>query len=427
MSDIQDQMPALGDVSSDSLTQAADKITQSLKPPFFVQAVSGISQSQKLKLFNWMYDHLPCLINEADIAFLTEEISPASIDQRLQENIRVLHSPESIVLKELILQDPLAFRRLLLGKLQQLNIMSGFSVDSDYFLSKDNKHLLIIVETSIAITDFGRSREMLDYLYRVLDEHVSAGIQYRVICGHRYTVANSETIRSDLWRVFAISITGLLLLFAIFLHIWRALFVFVMPIAALLTGATVTGLLFGTISAVTVGFGAVLLGISADFGLHVFYGLQQSHTGTRRVLADLTKPLSYCALTTIGVFAVLLFSSLPGQRQLAVFSIAGIATALLFALFVMPHLMPASPVLSLKKLSLPRARVFAVPLWLVIALVAAIPATHVRFDGNIRSIGMMPKDILEDEIRIRDTWGAVREQAIVFCTAESPELAIVRR
>ena len=424
VSDIQDQMPALGEVSSDSLTQAADKITQSLKPPFFVQAVSGISQSQKLKLFNWMYDHLPCLINEADIAFLTEEISPASIDQRLQENIRVLHSPESIVLKELILQDPLAFRRLLLGKLQQLNIMSGFSVDSDYFLSKDNKHLLIIVETSIAITDFGRSREMLDYLYRVLDEHVPAGIQYRVICGHRYTVANAETIQSDLWRVFAISITGLLLLFAIFLHNWRALFVFVMPIAALLTGATVTGLLFGTISAVTVGFGAVLLGISADFGLHVFYGLQQSHTGTRRVLADLTKPLSYCALTTIGVFAVLLFSSLPGQRQLAVFSIAGIATALLFALFVMPHLMPASPVLSLKKLSLPRARVFAVPLWLVITLVAAIPATHVRFDGNIRSIGMMPKDILEDEIRIRDTWGAVREQAIVFCAAESPEKAL---
>ncbi|MEE9575746.1 MAG: hypothetical protein V3W03_06545, partial [Gammaproteobacteria bacterium] len=105
------------------------------------------------------------------------------------------------MLKELILQDPLAFRRLLLGKLQQLNIMSGFSVDSDYFLSKDNKHLLIIVETSIAITDFGRSREMLDCLYQVLDEHVPAGIQYRVICGHRYTVANAETIQSDLWRV----------------------------------------------------------------------------------------------------------------------------------------------------------------------------------------------------------------------------------
>jgi predicted exporter len=422
--DTQGQTPTQGDVSVDSLTQAADKITESLKPPLFVQAVSGISQSEKLKLFNWMYDRLPCLVNEEDIAFLKEEISPASIDRQLQENIKVLHSPESVVLKKLILQDPLAFRRLLMGKLQQLNMMSGFSMDSDYFLSKDNKHLLIIAETSIAITDFGGSREMLDYLYGVLDEFTPPGVQYRVICGHRYTVANAETIQSDLWRVFAVSITGLLLIFVIFLHNWRALFVLVMPASALLIGVAVTALFFGTVSAITIGFGAVLLGISVDFGLHVFYGLQQEHTDTRQVLAELTKPLSFCALTTIGVFAVLLFSNLPGQRQLAVFSITGIVTALLFALFVMPHLIPARPVLSLKKLSLPRARAFIVPLWIFIALVAVIPATRVSFDGNIRSIGMIPEDVLEDELQIKDTWGAVREQALVFCAAESPEEAL---
>jgi predicted exporter len=424
VSDTQDQTSAQGDVSADILTQAADKITESLKPPLFVQAVSGISQSEKLKLFNWMFDRLPCLVNEEDIAFLKEQITPASIDRQLQENIKVLHSPESVVLKKLILQDPLAFRRLLLVKLQQLNMMSGFSVDSDYFLSKDNKHLLIIAETSITITDFGGSRKMLDYLYRVLDEFKPQGIQYRVICGHRYTVANAETIQSDLWRVFAVSITGLLLIFVIFLHNWRALFVLVMPASALLIGVAVTALFFGTVSTITIGFGAVLLGISVDFGLHVFYGLQQEHTDTRRVLAELTKPLSFCALTTIGVFAVLLFSNLPGQRQLAVFSITGIVTALLFALFLMPHLMPARPVLSLKNLSLPRARAFTVPLWIFIALVAAIPATRVSFDGNIRSIGMIPKDVLEDELQIKDTWGAVREQALVFCAAESPEEAL---
>jgi len=424
ISDTQNQTPALGDVSADSLTQAADKITESLKPPLFVQAVSGISQSEKLKLFNWMYDRLPCLVNNEDIAFLEEQISPASIDRQLQENIKVLHSPESVVLKKLILQDPLAFRRFLLGKLQHLNMISDFAVDSDYFLSKDNKHLLIIAESSIAITDFGGSREMLDYLYGVLDEFTPPGIQYRVICGHRYTVANAETIQGDLWRVFAVSITGLLLIFMIFLHNWRALFVLVLPASALLIGIAVTALFFGTVSTITIGFGAVLLGISIDFGFHVFYGLQQEHTDTRRVLIELTKPLSFCALTTIGVFAVLLFSNLPGQRQLAVFSITGIVTALLCSLFVMPHLMPDYTVLSLKKLSLPRARVFTVPLWIFIALVAAIPATRLSFDGNIRSIGMIPKDVLEDELQIKDTWGAVREQALVFCAAESPEEAL---
>jgi predicted exporter len=48
----------------------------------------------------------------------------------------------------------------------------------------------------------------------------------------------------------------------------------------------------------------------------------------------------------------------------------------------------------------------------------------VSFDGNIRSIGMIPEDVLEDEIQIKDTWGAVREQALVFCAAASPEKAL---
>ncbi len=410
--------------SVESLTQAADKITESLKGPFFVQAISGISQAEKLELFNWMYDRLPCLFNESDIALLAEEISPVSIGRRLEENIRLLHSLESVVLKKLILQDPLAFRTFLLDKLQHLNMMSGFSVNSDYFLSEDDRHLLIIAETPIAMTDFARSREMLDYLYGVLDEFTPAGMQYRVICGHRYTVANAETIQSDLFRVFAISISGLLLIFAIFLRTWRALFVFVIPVVSLLTGIAVTGLVFGKISSITVGFGAVLLGISADFGLHVFYGLQQVNIDARRVLSDLAKPLVYCALTTIGVFSVLLFSALPGQRELAVFSITGITAALLFSLFVVPHLIPSRPVLSLKNLSLPRGRAFVLPLWILIAVLAVVPAVRVKFDGNIRNIGLIPKSILEDEIQIKETWGAVRDQALVFCTGESPEEAL---
>ena len=412
------------EVSVETMTNAADEITEALGPPYFTQAICGISQGEKLRVFNWMYDHLPCLVDGGDIEFLEEETTPDAVARQMEENIKILHSPESVVMKRLIVQDPMALRRLLLSKLGQLNMVSGFSADSDYFLTGDNKHLLIIADTSVAITDFGNSREMLNQLYGKLDELTPNGISYRVICGHRYTVTNAETIQSDLWRVFAISITGLVLIFVIFLHNLRAMFVFVIPTAALVVGIAVTGLFFGEVSAITIGFGAVLLGISADFGLHVFYGLQQADMDKRQVMAELTKPLCYCAMTTIGVFAVLLFSALPGQRQLAVFSISGILTALVFALFVMPHLMPAGPVIKLKQLSLPQAKKFILPLWIIIALVAVIPASRVRFDGNLRSIGMMPKNILRDEMQIKEIWGGVREQALIFCDADSAEEAL---
>ena len=410
--------------STDLLIQTANEVTESLKPPYFTQVVSGITQSQKLTLFNWMYDSLPCLLSDSDIERLQNKISPEGIRRQLHENIKVLHSPDSVVLRKLILQDPLAFRELLLDKLKLLSLVSNISADEDYFISKDNKHLLIIVETPIAITDFGSSRDMLDYLYKVLDEHTLPGIRYRVICGHRYTVANASTIQTDLWRVLFISITGLLLLFAIFLRTWRALFVFLIPLGALLIGTSAAGCFFQKVSAITIGFGAVLLGISADFGLHVFYGFQEQHTNARRILTGLVRPLSFCALTTIGVFSVLLFSALPGQRQLAVFSIAGIAAALSLALFVMPHFMPARAVVALTKLSLPRTKTFWWLLWLLVILISIIPATRVKFDSNLRSIGMIPKDILQDELIIKDTWGGVREQAFVLCAADNPEKAL---
>ena len=135
------------DGSEGILEETADRITERLKGPYFQQAVCGISQEQKIQLFTWIYDRLPCLINDADVELIEGKITPAAIQHQLQENIRVLHSPESIILKHFLLQDPLAFRELLLGKLQQLNLVSDLSTESDYFLSKDNRHLLIIAET----------------------------------------------------------------------------------------------------------------------------------------------------------------------------------------------------------------------------------------------------------------------------------------
>lgn len=410
---------------TDSLIQTADNITALLKPPYFSHVISGITQSQKLTLFNWMYDNLPCLLTEPDIERLQNQISPDGIRRHLQENVKILHSPDSVVLRKLILQDPLAFRELLLDKLKSLSLVSNISADDDYFISQDRRHLLIIAETPIAFTDFGSSRDMLNYLYQVLDEHTLPGIKYRVVCGHLYTLANANTIQSDMWRVLIISTAGMLLVFGIFLRNWRViLFVFLIPFAALLIGASATRYVFSTVSAITIGFGAVLLGISDDFGLHVFYKLQEKSVDARRVLADMTTPLLYCALTAVSVFAVLLFSSLPGQRQLAVFCIVGIFTALLFALFVMPHLMPTQSKVTLAKLSLPRTKALALPVWMSIVLISIVPAVRVKFDGDLRSIGIVPKSVLRDEQAIKNTWGGIREQALVFSSAENLEKAM---
>jgi predicted exporter len=410
--------------SSERLTAAADKITESLKGPYFTDSMSGINQEQKLRLFNWMYDRLPCLFTEQDVRNLESKIAPAAVTSQLQDNIKVLGSPESVVLKKLILKDPLAMRGLLLGKLKQLSVVQGFSADSDYFLSTDGKRLLIIAETPIAMTDYVGGRKMLDDLYGKLKAAVPTGMKYRVICGHRYTVANAETIQKDLLRVFAVSIGGLLAVAVIFLPAWRAQVVFLIPTAAFLVGAGVVGAVYGRISGITLGFGSVLLGITSDYALYVFYGFQEDGVDPKSVVKELARPMLYCALMAIGVFAVLLLSALPGQRELAVFSIAGLVAALVVALIVQPHLMRSRKVVRVYDISIPRSPAWIRGVWAVVIIACIVPALGVRFDANLRSVGMIPPDVLADEMAVKKTWGGVREQAMVFAIAGTGEEAL---
>ena len=53
----------------------------------------------------------------------------------------------------------------------------------------------------------------------------------------------------------------------------RALLVFLLPIVILGPALALTGLVDGSVSAITIGFGAVLLGVTIDYGLHVYFSL----------------------------------------------------------------------------------------------------------------------------------------------------------
>ena len=119
----------------------------------------------------------------------------------------------------------------------------------------------------------------------------------------------------------------------------RSIWVFLIPLAVLAVSGVAVLAVYGSVSAITVGFGAVLLGITVDFGLHVYYALRSGEAPPEQTVAEVARPVLFGALTTIGAFAVLLFSDLPGQRQLAVFSIAGLIAALALALLVLPHLL----------------------------------------------------------------------------------------
>jgi predicted exporter/lauroyl/myristoyl acyltransferase len=117
---------------------------------------------------------------------------------------------------------------------------------------------------------------------------------------------------------------------------WRPLGWLVVALAVVLTGALAAGgLVLGTLNAVSLGFGAILLGLAVDGGL-VAYAEAAAHPGQapaelRRRLAPV---LAWSAVTTAVAFLLLNAAGLPGLSQLGTLVGLGILLAPVVMLFL---------------------------------------------------------------------------------------------
>jgi predicted exporter len=246
-----------------------------------------------------------------------------------------------------------------------------------------------------------------------------------MISGHRYTLANIDAIKKDIVIILICSSLGIFILFLLFFRSFGGIFVFLTPICVLCIAAAGVSVFYRTVSAVTIGFGAVLLGISVDFAIHVYFAMRSDPSNPAAAIAQVSRPISFCALTTLGAFGVLSFSSLPVQRELAVFSIIGVCVSLILSLTTLPHVvrLPQMPKKNEKtyiKKELRLARKWLVYGWLAILVICVWQGTKLHFDGDLRSLSLVPDEIRNVESTLQRTWGNFRGTAVIF--AEGPDL-----
>jgi uncharacterized protein len=148
------------------------------------------------------------------------------------------------------------------------------------------------------------------------------------------------------------------------------------------------------------------------------------------VLSDVFPPLVFTALTTMAAFVVMLFSSLPIQRQLAVFSLIGIIAALLLALIVLPHLIGTTRAKPLVTVSPRTGSPIRSPLWVILCWGGIVGlcvwgTSRLQFNGDLKAVNFVTDEIKHAEAALRDTWGDFRNRAMVF--VEAPDLQTALR
>jgi predicted exporter len=417
------------DTSGSDLIKAVDRLADAMAPPFFSRVVTGPGESLSWDFMSWLINAEPNLTTAQDLIKFDQMLTTENARRNLKELYAKLLTSEGSALKRLFQLDPLQLRSIGLEKLRFLNIIPQMQLKDGHFISTDGQNALIIADTPLEFTDPLLARDMLSHFQRLAGKAVPETINVSVISGHRYTLANTNTIKRDVVKILICSSLGLFLVFLFFLRNWGGFFVFLVPLGVFCMAAAGVSLVYDSLSAVTIGFGAVLLGISMDFAIHVYFALQTRTSDAAAAVAQVSRPVFFCALTTLGSFGVLLFSSLPVQRQLAVFLMIGIGGSLILSLITLPHLViPAQLPDKSGRDRVPQkfrpAPKAVILVWLVLLAFCTWQATKLEFNGDLRALNLVPEDIRAAETALRKTWGDIRGKAVIFAGGSDLQSAL---
>ncbi|GAB3745811.1 MMPL family transporter [Lysobacter olei] len=242
---------------------------------------------------------------------------------------------------------------------------------------------------------------------------------------------------------FEVNVIGLGSLAAVLLLVWlafRSLRPILLVALSLLVGVaaalSVTALLFGKVHLLTLVFGASLVGVAEDYGIHWFASRQGHPREPRwRLLRWLLPGMLLAWLTSALAYLALGLAPFPGLRQMAVFSVAGLAAAFATVICWFPWLerdAPAATPLS-KAMTGWLARwphVRASRAWFIAALVAAIIALgglwQLRSDDDLRNLQSSPKTLVMQQVEISRLLGLPSPAQFYLVRAPDAETLLQR-
>ena len=246
----------------------------------------------------------------------------SDLDRALALALAQASLPMGRELLEMFREDPVQNYRELQNRLKQKAVLKGLTKKNGVFYDSESKRYVVPIKfahppAEAALSEvFAEKLKSLCKPYGNCDRWIFFGT-------HAATLENREQIHKDLSVASWFGTLGMLGFFLLLIFLRRWQFVWMIPVImiSVVVGGWVTVLIYGSIHGLTLSFGMGIVGLSLDYALH-----SALNTGSKQAWKSNIAGL----LTTIGVLAVMAFSSVPLLQQLMVFS--GIGLCLSFAL-----------------------------------------------------------------------------------------------
>jgi len=413
----------------EELVSAGDVFQGALGAPLVTSVKGSLPQTDILADLAVFMRYLPQTFDSSDIEDLGSKINADYIRQRLGAVWRQALMPSVSLAMSFSRIDPLGLSARFFKTVQRLHSSLGYdvSVKENHLVSKDDRHLLYILQTPIRMTDVAGSRRLLEYLKQKTSA-LPGYVKALIVCGHNHSVSNEDIIKKDIFFTSAAVSVVFLAVFLIFFRDWRAVLMFFMPAVAVVFAAAICAVFWGRLSYFIVGLGAVIVGIADDYGIHVYSTVRQRGPAASSI-APLVKPLISAALITCSVFASFFLSAVKGYHELAMFAIISIIICLVFSIFLLPHILKRSDAALEEKdapapLKKPKGDFFRVLIWLAFMAVCLAGIKNFHFSGDVLLLDGSSAGVLADEKKFHDIWGGKNKPALLVATGSSEDQAL---
>lgn len=328
----QEQIYTVAAAFSDSLHSVED---------YIIDVQGQVEEEQIDFTFGFIYQNLPLFLNERDYDLIETGLHPDSIKNTIKTTYNTLISPTGIVARNILLNDPLGLTFRGLEKLKTLRIADDFELRNDFLTTKDGNLILLFITPRFSGTETVQN----EFFVRKLNEiKEKINFQFKDEVRLSYfgspfiAVANAQQIKADIRNTIVISVSLLMLMLVFFYRkIYIPLIIFIPAICGGLLAMAVMYFLKTSISAISISIGAVLLGITIDYSLHIITHYRE-HTDIQTLYKHVVLPILTSSMTTAVAFLCLLFVHSEVLRDLGIFASISVLVSAIASLIIIPHL-----------------------------------------------------------------------------------------
>lgn len=330
------------------LIEFANKLNNKLikYQPDLIKSINyQVSDKVMYDVYDIFFENLPIFLEEKDYKKIDSLIQQSSIENSVKNNFKTLISPASMVMKQFIMKDPLHITPIILKKLNSFQIGDNYEIYNSRIFTKDKKNLNIFITSAFPSGETQKNGKLIQALNKTIDSletEFNNEINAQYYGAAAVAVGNANRIKKDIKLTVTIALIILLVFMSLFFRKKSIFLILFLP--AIFGGSLSLAILYlikGEISAISLGIGSVLLGITVDYSLHLFTHYR-SIGDVKKVLKDISTPVLMSTLTTASAFLCLLFVSSKALQDLGMFAAISVIVAALFSLIVLPHFLKKS-------------------------------------------------------------------------------------